>query len=44
MYDERKFYIDGRWVDPVEPKTFEVINPATETVAGTISMGGPKDV
>ena len=44
MYDERKFYIDGRWVDPVEPKTFDVINPATETVAGTISMGGPKDV
>ncbi len=44
MYDERKFYIDGRWVDPVEPKTFEVINPATEAVAGTISMGGPKDV
>ena len=44
MYDERKFYIDGRWVDPVEPKTFQVINPATEAVAGTISMGGPKDV
>lgn len=44
MYDERKFYIDGRWVEPVEPKTYEVINPATEAVAGTISMGGPKDV
>ncbi len=44
MYDDRQFYIDGRWVDPVEPQEFQVINPATETVAGVISMGGPKDV
>ncbi len=43
-YDDRQFYIDGKWVDPVEPKTFQVINPATESVAGVISMGGPKDV
>ncbi|MGA2778252.1 MAG: aldehyde dehydrogenase family protein [Steroidobacteraceae bacterium] len=43
-YDDRQFYIDGKWVDPVEPKTFQVINPATETVAGVISMGGSKDV
>ena len=44
IYDNRQFYIDGAWVDPVEPKEFNVINPATEAVAGTISMGGPKDV
>ncbi len=44
MYDDRQFYIDGRWVDPVEPKELQVINPATERVAGVISMGGPKDV
>ncbi|MDB6084321.1 MAG: aldehyde dehydrogenase family protein [Gammaproteobacteria bacterium] len=44
IYDNRQFYIDGAWVDPVEPKDFKVINPATEAVAGTISMGGPKDV
>jgi aldehyde dehydrogenase (NAD+) len=43
-YDNRKFYIDGAWIDPVEPKEFKVINPATEAVAGLISMGGPKDV
>jgi aldehyde dehydrogenase (NAD+) len=43
-YDNRQFYIDGAWVDPAEPKQFEVINPATETVAGVISMGGAKDV
>ena len=44
IYDNRQFYIDGAWVDPVEPKEFSVINPATEAVAGCISMGGPKDV
>jgi aldehyde dehydrogenase (NAD+) len=43
-YDNRQFYIDGAWVDPVEPKEFKVINPATEDVAGVISMGGAKDV
>src|SRR5258708_14923431 len=44
IYDNRQFYIDGPWVDPVEPKEFHGINPATEAVAGTISMGSPKDV
>jgi aldehyde dehydrogenase (NAD+) len=43
-YDNRKFYIDGAWVDPVEPKELKVINPATEEVAGVISMGSSKDV
>jgi aldehyde dehydrogenase (NAD+) len=43
-YDYRKFYIDGRWVDPVEPQVFEVINPATEQPAGVISMGSARDV
>ena len=44
MYDNRQFYIDGAWVDPIEATEFKVINPATESVAGVISMGGPKDV
>jgi aldehyde dehydrogenase (NAD+) len=44
MYDNRQFYIDGAWVDPASPKVFEVINPATEAVAGVISMGGAQDV
>jgi aldehyde dehydrogenase (NAD+) len=43
-YDNRQFYIDGAWVDPASPKVFEVINPATEAVAGVISMGGALDV
>jgi aldehyde dehydrogenase (NAD+) len=44
FYDNRQFYIDGAWVDPLEPKEWSVVNPATETVAGTISMGSPLDV
>ncbi|NNM62844.1 MAG: aldehyde dehydrogenase family protein [Steroidobacteraceae bacterium] len=44
MYDERKFYIDGRWVEPAKPEEFKVINPANEEVAGVISMGGAADV
>jgi aldehyde dehydrogenase (NAD+) len=43
-YDNRQFYIDGAWVNPVEAKEFKVINPATEAVAGVISMGGVADV
>jgi len=44
FYDNRQFYIDGAWVDPIEAKEFSVVNPATETVAGIISMGSPLDV
>src|SRR6202049_2422784 len=43
-YDNRQFYIDGAWVDPVEAKEFKVINPATETVYGWLSMGSSQDV
>jgi aldehyde dehydrogenase (NAD+) len=39
-----KFYIDGAWVDPVVSTTAEVINPATEAVSGSISLGSPADV
>lgn len=44
MREYLKFYIDGQWVDPVTPKTMDVINPATEQVAGHISAGGAADV
>jgi aldehyde dehydrogenase (NAD+) len=39
-----KFYINGAWVDPAVPNLFDVINPATEEVAGQISLGGKRDV
>jgi len=44
MREYLKFYIDGHWVDPVTPKTLDVINPATEAVAGHISAGSKADV
>ncbi|HEV7138208.1 MAG TPA: aldehyde dehydrogenase family protein [Steroidobacteraceae bacterium] len=43
-HDYRRFYIDGRWVEPLEPQEFTVINPATEAPAGVISLGSAKDV
>ena len=39
-----KHYVDGQWVDPIERKTVETINPATEQVSGKIALGGEKDV
>ena len=44
MREYLKFYINGQWVDPVKAKTLDVINPATEAVAGKISMGSAADV
>jgi len=44
MREMLQFYIDGQWVDPVTPKTLDVINPATEEVCGRISMGSAADV
>ena len=44
MREMLKFYINGEWVDPIEPRTLDVINPATEAVAGRISLGSAADV
>jgi acyl-CoA reductase-like NAD-dependent aldehyde dehydrogenase len=38
------FYVDGQWVAPAAPRTLEVVNPATESVAGVISLGSRADV
>lgn len=43
MSDSRFFYIDGCWVAPVKNNDFEVINPSTEEVCSTISLGGEAD-
>ncbi|WCT73502.1 aldehyde dehydrogenase family protein [Sphingomonas naphthae] len=44
MREYLKFYIDGAWVDPITPRSADVINPATEAVAGQISLGSAADV
>lgn len=44
MRDCTQFYIDGKWLNPVAPMRVDVINPATEQVSGTISLGSEHDV
>ncbi|MFZ0952190.1 MAG: aldehyde dehydrogenase family protein [Candidatus Sulfotelmatobacter sp.] len=44
MKDCRKFYIEGKWVDPVKARDFPVINPANEEAVATISLGSASDV
>jgi len=45
MKTYNKFYIDGKWVNPIANSSqHEVINPATETAFATIALGGAEDV
>jgi aldehyde dehydrogenase (NAD+) len=44
MRENLKFYINGQWVEPAGTRTWDVINPATEEVAGRISLGEIEDV
>ena len=41
MREYLKFYIGGEWVAPTELKTLDVINPATEQVAGKSPWARP---
>ncbi len=44
MFEYTKFYINGQWVDPVTPRTLEVLDPSTEEACATISLGSEADV
>ncbi|MEM5475695.1 aldehyde dehydrogenase family protein [Pacificibacter sp. AS14] len=44
MLTLNKFYIDGAWVDPASDATMPIMNPATATQIGTVSMGNSEDV
>jgi aldehyde dehydrogenase (NAD+) len=44
MREMLQFYIDGLWVDPVQPSPLDVINPASEGICGRISLGSVADV
>ena len=45
MRDHSLFYIDGQWVPPVHGgEPFDVVDPATEAVAGLIRLGDAADV
>jgi aldehyde dehydrogenase (NAD+) len=43
--DASRFYIDGRWVEPVHPgEEIVVVNPATEEEAARVAAASPADV
>ena len=44
MREYKQFYINGQWVDPITPKTLDVLDPATEEVCAVISLGSEADV
>ena len=44
MLDKKNFYIDGKWVSPIEPRNYKVIDPSKEEPCAEISLGGKKDV
>jgi len=39
-----QFYIDGRWVKPLQARSFELVDPATEQAIGTLALGTAADV
>lgn len=43
MRVQQKFYINGKWVDPVGTETLEVVNASTEEVMGTVPAGAAED-
>ena len=43
MLNNRKFYINGQWVEPSTKNDFDVINPSDETVCAVISLGSQAD-
>lgn len=44
MKEFNSFYIDGAWVEPAEPRPFDLVNPSTETVFGRVALGSAADV
>ncbi|BCK55058.1 aldehyde dehydrogenase family protein [Nocardia wallacei] len=44
MREYSKFYIGGKWTDPAAAQTFDVVNPATEEIAGRVARGSAADV
>jgi len=43
MPNSTDFYINGQWVAPIRPRDFPVIDPSTEEVCATITLGEPED-
>lgn len=44
MREVTKFYINGKWIEPADRETLNVINPANEESFAKISLGAAEDV
>ena len=44
MLEKKNFYINGKWVAPINQKQIEVIDPSTEKNCAVISLGGKEDI
>jgi aldehyde dehydrogenase (NAD+) len=44
MPHEHHHYVDGAWVDPLQPGLFDMVDPSTEEPFTQIAVGGPADV
>ncbi len=44
MVQQYKMYVNGAWTDAVSRKTFNVVNPATESAIARVPLGGKGDV
>ena len=43
MIEKKQFYINGKWVDPINKNELEVIDPSNEQVCAIISLGDSED-
>ena len=44
MLNKKKFYINGKWTDPIKEKDCYVIDPSTEENCAVISIGSKADI
>ena len=44
MLNKKNFYINGKWIAPIEPRNYKVIDPSNEEPCAEISLGGKKDI
>ena len=43
MIEKKQFYINGKWVDPINKNELDVIDPSNEEVCAVISLGDSED-
>ena len=44
MDNLKKFFIDGKWVEPATSETMKVLNPSNDETIGVVALGSEEDV